>query len=380
MINYLKIKNFKIHKEMEIRLLPLTLLAGTNGSGKSSIIQALLLLRQSMINDQITNLKLSGSLCNIGFRQDALCMLADDDEIAFTVNDSNWTFAVDTHEVGKNSLPIINEISPAEASRLHLFGNGFQYISAYRQGPQNSYSSDTNLVDSQRQISIQNGKCENIAYFLYHFGIENDTRVPESLRNPTCNSSSLLDQVSAWEGQISAGIRVKPSLQGQEYSLRYSFDNIIADNGALDVVSKQEYLPTNVGFGVSYSLPIVAALLTAQPDDLIIVENPEAHLHESGQVALAHLISMAAQSGIQVIIETHSSHILEGILIDTKEFEQGKPGIDKSNVSLAFFCKDPSTQVSKVECPRIVGDAKLDFEPIGFFDQSAKNLEQIMGF
>lgn len=365
---------------MEIRLLPLTLLAGTNGSGKSSIIQALLLLRQSMINDQITNLKLSGSLCNIGFRQDALCMLADDDEIAFTVNDSNWTFAVDTHEVGKNSLPIINEISPAEASRLHLFGNGFQYISAYRQGPQNSYSSDTNLVDSQRQISIQNGKCENIAYFLYHFGIENDTRVPESLRNPTCNSSSLLDQVSAWEGQISAGIRVKPSLQGQEYSLRYSFDNIIADNGALDVVSKQEYLPTNVGFGVSYSLPIVAALLTAQPDDLIIVENPEAHLHESGQVALAHLISMAAQSGIQVIIETHSSHILEGILIDTKEFEQGKPGIDKSNVSLAFFCKDPSTQVSKVECPRIVGDAKLDFEPIGFFDQSAKNLEQIMGF
>lgn len=69
----------------------------------------------------------------------------------------------------------------------------------------------------------------------------------------------------------------------------------------------------NVGFGISYVLPIVLALVKAKKGELIILENPEAHLHPRGQRKMGELIARAAQGGVQVIVETHSDHILNGI-------------------------------------------------------------------
>lgn len=381
MINKLQLENFKIHKSISVDFNYLTLLAGINSSGKSSIIQSLLLLRQSFVDGKIQSLKLSGSLCNIGFREDALCQYADgDDIISIKVNQSQWRFKFEDSTRGKNSIPLdLNSPENIDYSN-RLFGNGFQYIGASRLGPQNSYLSDTELVDTYKQISIRNGQCENIAYYLYHYGKEQNYIVPEPMRHPNTSSSDLMAQISAWEGGISAGVRVVSNLEGQDYILRYSFDTSENSAPSVKYAGSREFLPTNVGFGLSYSLPIITALLTAEVGDIVIIENPEAHLHESGQMVLAQLICRAANYGIQVIVETHSSHILEGILISTKMFERDDIGISKEKVSLAFFEKDTDTQVSTVIQPKIVGDGKIDVVPNGFFDQSSKNLEYIMDF
>lgn len=74
----------------------------------------------------------------------------------------------------------------------------------------------------------------------------------------------------------------------------------------------ESYRAVNVGFGLSYVLPIVLALLVTKPGGLVIIENPEAHLHPRGSY-LGRLIALAAEAGVQVVVETHSDHIINGI-------------------------------------------------------------------
>lgn len=80
-----------------------------------------------------------------------------------------------------------------------------------------------------------------------------------------------------------------------------------------------EYTPQNVGFGISYSLHVITAILKAKDGDLIIIENPESHVHPRGQAELGKLIALAAINNIQIIIETHSDHIINGIRVAVKE-------------------------------------------------------------
>ena len=93
-------------------------------------------------------------------------------------------------------------------------------------------------------------------------------------------------------------------------------------------------LPQNVGFGITYVLPIIVALLKAKKGDCIIIENPESHLHPSGQVSIARLCAKASQLGVQIIVETHSDHFFNGVRVAIKERK-----IDNSKVSMYYFYK-----------------------------------------
>lgn len=68
--------------------------------------------------------------------------------------------------------------------------------------------------------------------------------------------------------------------------------------------------PTNVGFGLSYAASIIIACLIAKPGDLLIIENPEAHLHTKGQRAITDLLGLSAKAGVQIICETHSREVI----------------------------------------------------------------------
>jgi predicted ATPase len=114
-------------------------------------------------------------------------------------------------------------------------------------------------------------------------------------------SNTLQSQVEAWMTEISPGVRLNVKRYSEmdlmTFSVAYSLGHQVASS---------EYRPTNVGFGVTYALPIVVSLLAAHPGGLVVVENPEAHLHPRGQVKMGGLLSLASASGIQVLIETHS--------------------------------------------------------------------------
>ena len=74
MINRLTISNMKLHDNSDIQFSPLTILTGMNGMGKSSIIQALLLLRQSfLMNDLASGMNLKGDLCDVGTSGELSC-------------------------------------------------------------------------------------------------------------------------------------------------------------------------------------------------------------------------------------------------------------------------------------------------------------------
>lgn len=381
MISKLRINNFKIHKQLDISLNKLNILTGINSCGKSSVIQALLLLRQNALKGNLKEgLQLNGNLYNIGLCEDAICQYADDDLIGlgFETDGSlayKWNYDAGPRYLKKDYIPAVS-VPESEVGDINLFSFKFQYISASRWEPKESYPLNTNEVELKKQISLERGQCELIPHFLYHYGKEKVLIVREQLRNENCKETDLLSQVSAWERIISPNVNVISELEGKSYVLKYSY------NRPNDIVSSKEYNAVNVGYGLSYALPIVVALLSADEDSLIIIENPEAHLHPKGQAELAKLIAKAAQSGIQIILETHSDHIINGILVASKMFEEqaAKTGIDKKNVSIFYFQKNELEQTSVVEQIQIVGDGKIDKQPNGFFDQTEIDLQYLMGF
>lgn len=382
MIRQLAIKNYKIHKNLRVDLGNLTILAGENSGGKSAILQVLLLLRQSYTQGvMFEGLLLQGELCNVGLIDDAICQYADENTIEISLKSEQkeyiWRYAQKDNNPRRDVLPFaFTNIHAGEVFEpsLHLFGKKFQYIGASRLGPQESYPLNTIAVEINNKVSSEFGKCDLVAHYLHYYGVEKGMQINEALRFEGLDTLDLLPQVSAWENEISRGVNVVVQPDGKAFTLKYSFSR----QG--EYVPGREYSATNVGYGLSYALPVVVALLTMPIDGVVIIENPEIHLHPQGQAALAKLIALTAQTGVQVLVETHSDHIINGILVATKKFEEAGIGIDRKKVKIYQCKKNDDTQLSEVHSVQIIGDGKIDSQPDGFFDQTDKDLQYLMGF
>jgi len=99
----------------------------------------------------------------------------------------------------------------------------------------------------------------------------------------------------------------------------------------------------DVGFGLSQTLPVIVALLTAEPGQLVYIEQPELHLHPKAQMAMAQILADAANRGVRVVAETHSSLLLLGIQSLVAE---GK--LSPDNVKLHWFKRRPVDGVTEV--------------------------------
>ena len=190
-------------------------------------------------------------------------------------------------------------------------------------------------------------------------------RVLKELVNINSLEESLIYQVTSWEKEVSKGVNVIVDDIGKlGFELKYQYDTQLGNE------KTNKFSALNVGFGLSYVLPIIVAILSAKPDALLIIENPEAHLHPSGISKLTELICLAAQAGIQIIIETHSDHIINGILVQSKLYEETKKGIDKNNVSIYQFERDEDCHCSVATKVEVKEGGRISFAPEGFFDQS----------
>jgi predicted ATPase len=131
---------------------------------------------------------------------------------------------------------------------------------------------------------------------------------------------------------------------------------------------------TNVGFGLTYTLPVIVALLASNTGSLIMLENPEAHLHPEGQVRIGELMALAASCGIQVIVESHSDHILNGIRLAVYNQQ-----IACDKIMLHYFERKEFNQgQTSVVTPRIDQNGRIDRWPDGFFDVWDKCLETLL--
>lgn len=382
MITKLTIENFKSHRSTNLDFSNLTVLCGANGVGKSSAIHALLLLRDSYYNkSSFEYMDLKSKSISIGTAKDALYQYSSTNEVSFTLNTTNsgnlsYAFEVNETDLTKTLLKKLqNKIHIFDKSILEkesLFNKNCQFISAARVGPQSSYVKDDVVVDIHNQISVIEGRAEHFVHFL---ATNRNKDVLDSLRCDNSEATDLYSQVTAWEREISAGINIIVQDIGQlGYELKYSFST------GTSAGKTDEYKAGNVGFGLTYVMPVIVAILSAPKDALLLIENPEAHLHPNGQAKLAKLICLAAQSGIQIIIETHSDHIINGILVNCKEFEECQKGISKNNVSIYHFDRNIAEQYSEATKIVVEENGLIRYTPKGFFDQFTIDRKILMGF
>jgi len=383
MINKITINNFKAHKNTVVELKNLTVLCGNNGVGKSSALQLFLLLREAYIKDKNFDiLDLKSNPVKVGTPSDAIYQFSENDsfEVNLFSNNENSKFVYEANsqdEMQKTFISLNKTKSSISGSIINesLFNTNFQYIGASRLGPQEKYEKDDKIVGVHKQISVIEGKAEFFVHFLDKY---KNQEVIEDLciKENGTGFTDLLSQVIAWEKCISEGVNIIIEDIGKlGFLLKYSFETEISHTK-----KTKNFEANNVGFGLSYVMPIIVAILSSQKDSIIIIENPEAHLHPSGIAKLTELICLAAQSGIQVIIETHSDHIINGILVQSKKFLKEGKGIDEKNVSIYQFYRDEMEHCTKSIKVLLEAGGKLAAQPDGFFDQIEKDLESLMGF
>ena len=135
-----------------------------------------------------------------------------------------------------------------------------------------------------------------------------------------------------------------------------------------------EIRPKNVGTGVSYMAEVLIGALSCRSGDVLIIENPEIHLHPSGQSEFMLFLSFLAEKGVQIIVETHSDHIYNAVrkYIHTDV-------IEKDKVTIYFFERKENGTSVPVLIP-IDEDGKAQDQRDGFFDQTKKDLDVILGW
>jgi predicted ATPase len=132
------------------------------------------------------------------------------------------------------------------------------------------------------------------------------------------------------------------------------------------------YLPTATGFGITYVLPIIVQALTASmlKNSVLIVENPEAHLHPYSQSQLGKFLAFVALNGVQILVETHSEHIVDGCRIQMAK----EKSCDKMEV-LFFEKMEGNCSCRNI---KVQEDGELEEWPAGFFDQKRQDLRELL--
>ena len=376
MLERIHLENFKASRDVDVRLAPLTVLAGLNSTGKSTLLQAVGLLRQSYDTNGKTNgLSLSGPLVHLGQYGDVLSEGAAGDAVAITIGEdgtsNRWAFRGE-REANQLHLDAAPKNPPLFVKSPH-----FQFLQADRIVPRTLYpqasQQDRNLgflgAHGEYTVDFLSRSSNHVvakarAFPRTGLGINAD------LLDKVAPTDGLLDQVAGWLQQLSPGARLyATAVDGtDEVLLQFSYVGKHRESGS------NPYRPTNVGFGLTYSLPIIVSCLAAPKGSLLLMENPEAHLHPQGQASLGELIAQCVSDGVQIIVETHSDHLLNGLRLAVKNKH-----IRSDKVVLHLFSRATETGEVFVQSPAVLENGRVSNWPDGFFDQWDKDIEALLG-
>lgn len=362
MIRYIQIENFKSLKKIAIPVEKLNLFFGMNGMGKSSVIQALLLLRQSYWAGHtrgLYGLYINGELIKLGNSSDILCQSAENEEVRFLIQfgkeqtvDASYPYFGNPLPTGVLKIKDLTNSKVPFANEEPLFSDGFCYLGAEHIGPMNAYSASQWDREGINPLGVHG---EYAVPFLALEG--NKYQVPDSLCLASGKTNRLFDQVSAWISELSPGVRISARYMPFEEQAKLDISY------AGQILESAPFSPINVGFGIPYVLPLVVALLTSDEAGLLLLENPESHLHPRGQSKMADLIARVAARGTQVFCESHSDHIINGIRIAVK-----KRKLLSEDLSVVYFDKDEEQVTHTVEIA-IDENGSLSDYPEGLLDE-----------
>ena len=362
-ITKITVKGFKsITEECEIDIRPLTILAGANSSGKSSIMQPLLMLKQTLEapydpgpllidgpNVQFTEVSQFLSTLIDGKKVDHFQIQIEILEYGFGVGSVQTVFrkghsGIEIVKMIVGNPPYLPEhitLSPnmpkviRSRCTLKSLSDSYQsrhsdtptmitesvnreitksiHLSGLRGNPERSYK----LTGTD---SWYPGTFENYVATLIHEWQERTDKPLETLGNPF-DRHDLGEEFQAYQNYSNpAAILVEVlnilGLTGHVRAKKIGDTRIELQVGRLrhDRNNETDMVNiTDVGLGVSQVLPVLVALIVARPSQLVYLEQPELHLHPRAQVALAQVLADAAKRGVRVVVETHSSLLLLGI-------------------------------------------------------------------
>lgn len=332
MIKELTLKGFKSFFDETLNIAPLTVLTGLNSSGKSSVIQALLMLRNR--GRALEGHGTEEELTNNYYPRDH-----------YTIQIAYETKGAQTIQYG---------FGPEAERSLKPLGHQFVYVSADRYGPRTSIPVNNTILLGERG--------DNVLKCIEEF---ENTILHPCLIHEKSEGFTFGYNLRAWLGSITPGVDFKTHIERMTDSSYSMFDG---------------HRATNVGFGLSYTLPIIVALflgsLTRDKrliNPVVLLENPEAHLHPKGQTEMARLICSAVDAGAQVIVETHSDHLFDGIRIYAKRH----PGFAEKVVTHWFELD--KQKITHVESPKMDDNGNLEYWPVGLFDQFGMNATELLG-
>ena len=382
MLDRIDLRHFKCFEMLKLPLRRLTLLSGANASGKSSVLQALVLVHQTMREHEwASRLMLNGYAVQLGTVADVIDHVYGRRNCEISLRDNtgyfHWVFSGGrddmSMDVSKVRISDIAGVTEEKSGRLHhLLPESrtsdffvkrmcrLTYLTAERLGPREYYKLDdpelTPVIGPQGEYAASVLYSGRDAHVLERMLVEN---VP-----PT-----RFRQVEARMGQFFPDCRLTVErVRGANavtLGIRMSPDT-------------EFHRPIHTGFGLTQVLPIMVAAASADYGDVLLIENPEIHLHPAGQAQMGEFLAEVAAAGVQVLLETHSDHVLNGVRRAVK-----KSVISPDNVALHFFQLREEAQrtgVEQVQTPMLDAEGNIDSWPDGFFDQFDKDMNYFAGW
>lgn len=378
MITRIDLKHFKCFEDVKIPLAPLTLLTGLNASGKSSVLQALILLHQTMREHEwSTRLALNGEIIKMGMVPDVVDEVSGRDSFSIALVDDkltyDWEFEGDRRDMSLKvcSIAINGEkhrypetlrylLPPNKTSPSSLTQSlkNLTYISAERTLPQDVYA----LEDPYFSSSIIS-KEDRMVSLLHWNGNE---PILKELKLPGITDTRLR-HVQEYMNTLFPGFGI---------DLRHIPQTDVATLRLRTSPDTEFHKPTHTGLGLTHSLPIVVALLSASSGEIIVVENPEAHLHPAGQALMGSFLAKAATAGVQVLVETHSDHVLNGV----RRAIRSDDHLISADQAIIHFFKSRFDGGPQIISPNLDDSGNIDYWPPGFFDQFDKDMNYFAGW
>lgn len=382
MITKVRIRALKSIKDLTIECSRLNLIVGTNSAGKSTFLQALLLDAQNGIDES----GLNGPLISLGEYREAHNYSMQDSNIKIWIwkNGYKEPAWVEFSENSKKlcdvkvstkwsdlddvvDMDIFDGCVPDnEVEATHLnWEYSFHYLSCNRLGPQDIYEkyfgNDDNLgIDGEHSFS----------YLMDH---ESDPVDEKLVKNKENLTNSLYEQVNYWLNYIIGANLLVKDIKKTNY-LQVKYNNNPANLNSEVMYSR----PVNVGSGISYLITILITCLASDIDDVIIIENPEIHLHPKAQSRLCEFLYFVSSSGRQLFVETHSDHIFNGIRVGISN-----KTMKEDYIKVNFFVLDKTynTQCNPIkfgEFGKVIGtNNELDINDL--FDQFDIDLDRMLG-
>lgn len=360
MIKKIKLKNFKCFIEQDIPVDRFTILAGANASGKSSIVQSILLAKETS-----ESLKYHDGVAKETFVDVAKLFskgIGTPKALIANDGDDNEEYDFSITIIGNEEQEYQYVVEPENPLNLKLYYSkeikeveempNIAYLNAERIGPRLVYH-----AGGEEKI-LPDGS--NSAYLIARAEIV-QKKVPDALilENGT---GSFQKQVEAWLSAILGEVRLVVTVDQIRAQAEVRVEN---------EVSKDLVVPTMTGFGISYILPIVVAGLwcACEKNTMLIIENPETHLHPEAQSQIGKFLAILSKAGVQVLVETHSEHIIDGARVQMAYMES-------TEQMKVIFTKVEDGKIKLIEIG--VDEAgNLSDWPAGFFDQKSMDLRKL---